>query len=90
MIILLPYIVEQELLSSIFQMNHFRVKGGNYIPRGCIIYCLDVCKMISMGCLYHIVRVHHLDFEISPTESVPVVSEFLEVFPNVLLGIPFE
>ena len=41
-------------------------KGGNYIPRGCIIYCLDVCKMISMGCLYHIVRVQDLDSEIPP------------------------
>ena len=30
-------------------------KGRNYIPRGRIISCLKSCKMISKGCLYHIV-----------------------------------
>ena len=44
--------------------------------------------MSSKGCLYHIVRVQELDSEIPPIESVPVVSEFLEVFPNDLPGIP--
>ena len=46
--------------------------------------------MISKGCLYHIVRVQHLYFEIPPIKSVPVVREFVEVFPNDLLGIPLE
>ena len=46
--------------------------------------------MISKGCLYLIVRVQDLDFKIPPIESVPVVSEFLEVFPNDLPGIPHE
>ena len=46
--------------------------------------------MISNGCLYHIVRVQDLDSEIPPTESVPVVTEFLEVFPNDLPVIPPE
>ena len=55
-------------------------KGGNSIPRGLVIFCLKACKMISKGCLYHIVRVPDLDSEIPPIESVPVVNEFLEVF----------
>ena len=46
--------------------------------------------MISKGCLYHIVRVQDLDSEIPPTESVPVVTEFLEGFPNDLPVIPPE
>ena len=46
--------------------------------------------MISKGCLYHIVRVQDLDSEIHPIKSVPVMSEFLEVFPNDLSGIPPE
>ena len=46
--------------------------------------------MISKGCLYHIVRVQDLDFEIPPIESVTVVNEFLEVFLNDILGSPFE
>ena len=44
--------------------------------------------MISKGCLYHIVRVKHLDTEVPPIELVPIVNEFLEVFPNELPGIP--
>ena len=46
--------------------------------------------MISKGCLYHIVRFKDLDSEIPPIDSVPVVSEFREVFPNVLPCIPQE
>ena len=51
--------------------------GGNSIPRGRVISCLKACKMISKGCLYHIVRFQDLDSEIPPIESVPEVSEFL-------------
>ena len=65
-------------------------KGGNYIPRGRIISCLKACKMISKCCLYHIVRIQDLVFEIPTIESVPVLSEFMDIFPNNLLGIPPE
>ena len=65
-------------------------KRGNYIPRGRIISCLKACKMISKGCLYHIVRVQDIDSEIPPIEYLPLVSEFLEVFPNGLLRFPTE
>ena len=46
--------------------------------------------MISKGCLYHIVRVQDLYSEINPIESVPIVSEFSEVFLNDLPGILLE
>ena len=36
-------------------------KGGNSTPSDCIISCLKVCKIISKGCFYHIVRVKYLD-----------------------------
>ena len=71
-------------------MNPSLSKGGNSIPRVRIISCLKACKMISKGCLYHIVNVQNLDSEVPPTESVPVVSDFPEVFPNDLLSIPPE
>ena len=41
-------------------------KGGNSIPRGRIISCLKASKIISKGCLYHIVRVEDLDSENPP------------------------
>ena len=62
-------------------------KGENSISRGRIISCLKSWKMISKGCLYHIVRVQDLDSEIPLIESVPVVSELPDVFPNDLPGI---
>ena len=46
----------------------FELKGENSIPRGLIISCLKECKMISKGCLYHIVRVHDFDSKIPPID----------------------
>ncbi|TMW86704.1 hypothetical protein EJD97_020980 [Solanum chilense] len=54
------------------------------IPRDRIISCLNACKIISKSCPYHIVRVQDLDSEIPPIDSVPVVSEFPDAFPNNL------
>ena len=63
-------------------------KGGNSIPKCRIISCLKACKMISKGCLYHILRVKKLESEAPPLDSVPVVKDFLEVFPDDLPEIP--
>ena len=46
--------------------------------------------MIAKGYLYHVVRVMDLKCETPSIESVPVVREFPEVFPNDLPGIPPE
>ena len=51
--------------------------GGNYIPRGHIISCLNACSMISKGYLYHIVRVKYLNSKVPPIELVLVVREFV-------------
>ena len=56
-------------------------KGGNSIPRGRIILCLKDFKMISKGCLYHVMRVKDLEFEKPPLESVPIVKDFQNSFP---------
>ncbi|KAH0746375.1 hypothetical protein KY285_008032 [Solanum tuberosum] len=45
-------------------------------------------KMISKGYLYHLVRVKDSSSESPTLESVPVVNEFLEVFPEDLDGVP--
>ena len=46
-------------------------KKGNSIPRGCFISCLKPYKLISEGCLYHIVRFKDVDFENPPIELAP-------------------
>ncbi|KAH0773630.1 hypothetical protein KY290_010767 [Solanum tuberosum] len=65
-------------------------KGGNSIPRGQFISCLKARKMISKGCIYHIVRVMDVESETPSLESVPVVNEFSKVFPDDLPDIPPE
>ncbi|XP_069150244.1 uncharacterized protein [Solanum lycopersicum] len=66
------------------------LKEGNSIPRGRIISSFKAYRMIFKGFLCHIVRFIDLDSKIPPIESVPVVRELPEVFPNDLSGIPFE
>ena len=67
-------------------------KRGNCIPRGHVISYLKACKMISKGCLYHIVGVQDLDSEIPPIDSVPLVTfprSFLMTFLVFLLNWKF-
>ncbi|KAH0644862.1 hypothetical protein KY284_032746 [Solanum tuberosum] len=65
-------------------------KGRNSIPRGQFVSCLKARKMISKGCIYHLVRVMDVESETPSLESVPVVNEFPKVFPNDLPDIPPE
>ena len=58
--------------------------------RGQIISYLKSCKMIAKGFLYHVVRFKDLECETLSIELVPIVREFLEVFPNVLTRVPPE
>ena len=58
------------------------------MPKGQIISCLKASKMKAKGCLYHVVRVKDLESEVPPLESVPVVRDFLEVFPDDMLRVP--
>ncbi|XP_019240149.1 PREDICTED: uncharacterized protein LOC109220141 [Nicotiana attenuata] len=44
--------------------------------------------MINKGCIYHLLRATDTDVEAPTLESVPVVNEFSDVFPDELHGIP--
>ncbi|XP_070057405.1 uncharacterized protein [Nicotiana tomentosiformis] len=65
-------------------------KEDNVMPKGRFISYLKATKMINKGCIYHLVRVTDTDAEAPTLETVPVVNEFLEVFPDELHGIPLE
>ncbi|XP_070017409.1 uncharacterized protein [Nicotiana sylvestris] len=59
-------------------------KGNGVVPKGRFISYLKASKMIKKGCIYHLVRVADTTSEVSVPESVPVMNEFLEVFPDEL------
>ncbi|XP_070029884.1 uncharacterized protein [Nicotiana sylvestris] len=63
-------------------------KGDNVVPRGRFIFYLKAAKMIKKGCIYYLVRVTDTNAEVLNLEFVPVVNEFLDVFPDELPGIP--
>ncbi|XP_070003070.1 uncharacterized protein [Nicotiana sylvestris] len=63
-------------------------KGDVVAPRGRFISYLKARKMISKGYIYHLVRVKDADAQIPTLQSVPIVNEFPEVFPEDLPGIP--
>ncbi|XP_070045112.1 uncharacterized protein [Nicotiana tomentosiformis] len=44
--------------------------------------------MMNKGCMHHLVQVTDTDAEELTLESVPVVNEFMEVFPDELRSIP--
>ncbi|XP_070019367.1 uncharacterized protein [Nicotiana sylvestris] len=64
--------------------------GNTATPRGRFISYLKARKMIAKGCIYHIVRVKDADAEKSILQSILVVKEYADVFPDELLGIPPE
>ncbi|XP_070036750.1 uncharacterized protein [Nicotiana tomentosiformis] len=64
---------------------------GNTATLRCrFISYLKARKMITKGCNYHIVRVRDVDAEIPTLQSILVVKEYADVFPDELPGIPPE
>ncbi|XP_070010346.1 uncharacterized protein [Nicotiana sylvestris] len=63
-------------------------KGDNIVPKGRFISYLKAAKMIKKGCIYHLVQVTNTNAEAPCLESVPIVNEFPDVFPNELPRIP--
>ncbi|XP_060210488.1 uncharacterized protein LOC132637416 [Lycium barbarum] len=62
--------------------------GDSVTTRGRFISYLRAKKMISKGYIKHLIRVRDADAQILTLQSVLVVSEFLEVFPDDLPGFP--
>ena len=62
----------------------FEWKGENSNPRVNIISCLKAYRFIAKGFLYNIVIIRYLSFEFPPIESVPIIKEFPEFFPDYL------
>ncbi|KAH0722626.1 hypothetical protein KY290_005278 [Solanum tuberosum] len=65
-------------------------KGSSLAPMGLFISYVKARKMISKGCLYHLVWVKDSSSETPTLELVTVVNEFPEVFPEDLPKVPPE
>ncbi|KAF3631896.1 putative Cysteine/Histidine-rich C1 domain family protein [Capsicum annuum] len=78
----------QKVTFSFLSEQVIEWEGCSLAPRGNFISYLRARKLISKGCLYHLIWVKDSSAESLPLQSVPVVNEFLEVFPDDLQGIP--
>ena len=58
------------------------------VVKGRFISYIKARKLISKGCLYHLVRVRDVESKVLPIELVLVVNEFQDVFPSELPGVP--
>ncbi|CAN4099561.1 unnamed protein product [Withania somnifera] len=58
-------------------------------PSG-FISCLRARRLIGKGCVAYLAHVHDLRVDTPTPESVSIVSEFLDVFPIDLPGLPPE
>ncbi|XP_070015581.1 uncharacterized protein [Nicotiana sylvestris] len=63
-------------------------KRDNVVLKGRFISYYKATKMIKKGCIYHLVQVIDTDAEAPSLESVLVVNEFSDVFPDELPRIP--
>ncbi|KAH0720138.1 hypothetical protein KY284_005168 [Solanum tuberosum] len=61
-------------------------KSSSAVPKGRFISYLKARKLVSKGCVYHLVRVNDSSVEIPLIQSVTVVKEFPEVFLDDLPG----
>ncbi|XP_069155776.1 uncharacterized protein [Solanum lycopersicum] len=63
-------------------------EGYNPIRPNPLISNLKANKMMAKGLLCHLVSVNDLDHDVPPIDSVFVVNEFQDVFPEDLPGVP--
>ncbi|XP_070056925.1 uncharacterized protein [Nicotiana tomentosiformis] len=71
-----------------FPEGSSRWKGVSASPKGRFISYLKSRKRIGNGCVYHIVHVRDINKGMMTLESVPVVHEFPDIFPDELPGLP--
>ncbi|KAH0679464.1 hypothetical protein KY284_020549 [Solanum tuberosum] len=64
--------------------------SSSAVPKGRFISYLKARKLVLKGCIYHLVRVNDSSVEVPPIQSVPIVRDFPEVFPDDLPGVPPE
>lgn len=62
-------------------------EGSSLMTKKRFISYLRAQKLVSKGCLYHLVRVKDSNFGGPSLQPAPVICEFLKVFPDDLPSI---
>ncbi|XP_070034789.1 uncharacterized protein [Nicotiana tomentosiformis] len=65
----------------------FKWKGNTASLRGRFISYLKARKVIKKGYIYHLVRVQDVKVESPTVQSIPVINEFSDIFPDELPGL---
>ncbi|WMV25842.1 hypothetical protein MTR67_019227, partial [Solanum verrucosum] len=73
---------------STYSYGKIRVEGVYKPKQAKIISSIRASKLVGQGCLAYLAHVRDVEVETPSIESIPVVSEFREVFPNDLPGMP--
>ena len=60
--------------------------SGSYPSK--VISFIRAQRMVERGCLSYLAFIRDTSVEPPPLDSVPVVQEFLDVFPSDLPGVP--
>lgn len=68
----------------------FEWEGSSVFPKGCFVSYFKARKLISKGCIYHLVRFKDTKSEVPIVQSVWVVNKFLEVLPKDLPKVPLD
>ena len=64
------------------------INNSSTVSKGHFISYLKVRKLVSNGCIYHLVRVNDSSAEIPSHQSVPIVKEFPKVIAHDLPRVP--
>ena len=65
-----------------FRFSNLVWEGYNSCNPNPLILNFKAQKMISKGLLCHLVSINDLDYDIASIDSVPLVNEFQDVFPD--------
>lgn len=65
----------------------FEWEDHDSVVKGRFISYLKAQKLISKGCIYHMIRVRDVSSEVPSLESIHIIKEIPDVFPNNLSSI---
>ncbi|WMV47133.1 hypothetical protein MTR67_040518 [Solanum verrucosum] len=71
-----------------FEKGKIRVEWVYKPKQAKIISSIRARKLIGQGCLAYLTHIRDVEIEAPSIESIPVRSEFREVFPDDLPGMP--